>query len=229
MAEEQKPATPATAATPGEGPAGSQSNQTTPPAPSTQPGQGDNEGKVTIPLDEYRNLQRNDARYKSFERRNALKVNAGVGQKPNSEGADPDLIEELNKTAARANEAERRALQAEVKVGLRDLLEKDEFKNIPKSTKDLIMKNPATLSDAETYEEAMLDVEDFLREQVVGLTPPPASGEQPKGHETPSTPGASKTETPTAPNLEDPSKLTGAAKSQAMIRNAIKLGKATTS
>jgi hypothetical protein len=211
------PATPPSGATPGTTP-----QVVTPPSVPN----GDQEAKVTIPVEEYRNLQRSDARVKALQRRQALPTAADAAAAALAEGTtDPDVAKTINDLKAGKAEAERKALQLEVRGRVRDLLDKDEYKALPKSTRDLILKNPATLSNATNLEEAMLDIEDFLIEQVAGLAPgttttttTPAS---PAGHETPVVAPNSASK-PDAAGLEDLSKLTGPARSQAAIRNAIK-------
>lgn len=87
------------------------------------------------------------------------------------------------------------------------------------------------LSDADNVEEALLDIEDFVREEVAMILKPDNSGgqggtgsqpNQPTGHEAPPviTPGQSAPVD--ARNLEDVSKLTGPARSRAILRNSMK-------
>lgn len=224
----QNPATPAPAATPGSVPAVAPAPAATTPAPTA--GQGTSpEGVVAIPLKEYRTLQRQDARARSYEKRAGLTTAAGQGAGA-TEGLDADVIERLNQAESQRQAAELRAMQAEVRGEVRDLLEKDEFKNLPKSTKNLILKNPAILSTATTKELALLDIEDFVREQVAEMgdttivtttviTPKPGD---PPGHETPPASGTGGPSTTGTTVIEDLSKLRGPARSQAAIRNALK-------
>lgn len=227
------PAAPSQEATPGKVP----QNGGNPSAPSSanQPngGQGnDNEGTVTIPLKEYRTLQRQDARAKSLDRRNALNKGRQSNQAANLDdnGGDPELVNRLAEETRLRQEAEQKALRVEVGSRVRDLLEKDEFKTLPNSTKQLILKNPSALSNADNLEEALLDIEDFVRDEVLKMETPSGSGNAPgKGDKTPETP-----ETPPVNNgapapskagdLEDLSKLSGSQKSRAAIRNLLKTG-----
>lgn len=228
----QNPATPAQAATPG-------SNAQVPATPSavtppvTTPGQGNNpEGTVTIPTKEFAQLQRDSARVRSFEKRKqfaARRTNPGAPA-ANGDQDDPanERISQLETETADAN---KRALQAEIKGSVRDVLDKEEFKALPQSTRELILKNPHMLSEADNLEEALLDIEDFVREQVSKLAAAPAqqngqpgnpSSGSPAGHETPPKIGAgTPSQTPNS-SLEDTSNLRGVALSRATIRNAIK-------
>ena len=110
-------------------------------------------------------------------------------------------------------------------------MEKEEFKVLPESTKALILKNPHMLSQADNVEEALLDIEDFVRDQVAGLkvpnsSPNPGQGgsraANPSGHETPSSVSAGAPAPASAIELEDVSNLSGVARSRAVLRNSMK-------
>ncbi len=225
------PATPAQAAAPGNAAAGSAAPSSTTPAVVTPTGQGNNpEGTVAISLKEYRDLQRAKARTLSFDKRLALKKPA-TSQPTNDDGADPELVNELAQEREGRQNAERRALQAEVRGRVSELFSKPEFKDLAPSTKSLILKNPAMLSNADNIEEAMLDIEDFVQEQVTldlnlkGGASQPGKPNQPSGHETPPNTNGGNSNPAGNPSLEDTSKLSGPARSQATIRNALKKAK----
>lgn len=225
------PATPAQAAAPGNGAAGSANPSSTTLANVTPTGQGNNpEGQVTISAEEYRKLKRAEARTLSFDKRAALKRPTS-SQPTNDEGADPELVQQLAEETERRQGAERRALQAEVRERVNGLLSKPEYKDMAPSTKSLILKNPAMLSGADNIEEAMLDIEDFIQEHVTldlnlkGSGNQPAKPNQPSGHETPPTTNGGNPAPAGNPSLEDTSKLHGPARSQAAIRNVLKKAK----
>ncbi len=209
----ENPATPAApvAATPG-----SDANVITPPSTTTPVVP---EGKVTIDTKEFAQLQRDAARGRSAQRRVDLKNN--TNRTPEVDGASDDVNKAIREANERADKAEREAMQARVREGVRGILDKDEFKNLPKSTRELILKNPAALSQATTLDEALLDIEDAVREMV------PLDLNLDKKEITPNgqTPPVINNGTP-APNkaigLEDTTKLSGPARSAATIRNLIK-------
>lgn len=226
MAENQV-ATPGTPATP-----------TIAPVVKTQPSSAvtpTEEGKVTITTKEFAELQRAKARAMSFDKRAALSSSRNnPGRPANGEPASPEATAVAD-AEARAAQAEQRALQSEVRDNVRDLLSKPEYATLPASTRDLILKNPQMLSEADNLEEALLDIEDFLIDQVGKL-----SGDgipvTVKNGSAPHSPGPASTETPpTAANaittptggeVEDTSKLTGSARSRAVLRNSIRAKKA---
>lgn len=234
--ENPKPATPAQAAAPGNVPQGSGTPSPVTP-PVTTPGSGAQaEGTVTISTKEFAELQRAKARSLAFDRRaDFRKRNPLPPQAPHGEGSeDPEILEQLRKEQEARAEADLRAYRAEVTLKVRDLLDKEEFKALPASTRALILKSPHMLSEADNVEEALLDIEEFVREQVAGLAIPPVIVNQnqpgpggsragtPAGHETPPAVSAGAPTPPTAIEEEDVSKLTGVARSRAVLRNAMK-------
>lgn len=225
---EQAPATPAnTAAAPG-----ANSNGNNPPSNSA-PNNGQNSGgTVTLTTKEFAQLNRDAARGRSAAKRGAL---GGVRTPTPASTGDVNADTLIKESMSRAEAAEARAFQMEVKDNVREILAKPEYKNIPEATKKLILKNPAAFSTAETLDEAILDIEEHLNEVLVdvagegngGTQPAPAAAPaaQPAGHETPPKVGGSNPAPVTGNDLEDTSKLRGPARSQAAIRNAIKTAK----
>ena len=195
------------------------------PAPAGAEGKG-SDGKVTIDLKEYRDLQRAKARTLSFDKRVALKSNSPqVANNPDGSQADPEIIERLNQSEMARQEADRRVLQMEVKGKVRDLLDQEEFKVLPKSTRELILKNPSMLSEADSLDEAMIDIEEFVRDQVLSMDKPASDGGPQPKIETPPVVNSGSPAPSTAIGFEDLSKLSGPARSQAAIRNKLKEAK----
>ena len=237
----ENPVTPAAnaAATPGNN---GQSAPQSSAAPSTQSGtplgqEGKPDDKVTIPLKEYRDLQRDHARVLSFDKRkqfNSSRNNNAPGFQPANNGSgennDPEIVEQLRVSQERTEAAERESLQLKVKDGVRTILAKPEFANLPESTKNLILKNPAMLSEANNVDEALLDIEDYIRETASTISTPNqnqsgqggGSRSTPPGHEVPPTVSVGAAAPTNAEGLEDTSSLTGVARSRAVLRNAAK-------
>lgn len=212
----ENPATPAQAATPGS----DTKVVTTPSTPAASVVVAP-EGKVTLGTGQYAQLVRDAARGRSAARRAEIRSAAAPVVIP----GDSVATQALQEANERAEQAEIRAMQTEVRIGVRDILDKEEFKILPKSTKDLILQNPAALSQASTLEESLLDIEDWCREQVGQITPAagaPATGAQPAGHQTPPVVSGGSPAPSKAVELEDTSKLHGSARSVASIRNAFR-------
>ena len=231
--ENQNPATLPKGTTPGNVPQGSGTPSPVTPATVTPTGQGGQaEGTVTISTKEFAEFIRAKARSLSFDKRAEFrKRNPLPSRTTNGEGSDdPELVEQFRQEQEARADSDRRAYRAEVTLKVRDLLEKEEFKNLPMSTRALIIKNPAMLSEADNVDEALLDIEDFVRDQVAGLAPAPQnqSGQgggraaNPTGHETPPAISAGAPTPPSAVEEEDVSKLTGVARSRAVLRNSMK-------
>lgn len=222
------PATPAQAATPGNAPQVPATPSAGTPPVTNQGTQGtQQDGTVVISAKEYRELQRDHARVVSFEQRAAfVKKNPPVSQSiSGNEGNDPELINALAKKDQELVEAKQQSLKNEIALKVRDILEKPEYTALPSSTKALILKNPHMLSSADNLDEALLDIEDFIREQVLAPGSLPAS--QPVNnnipvHQTPSVVNSPSPAPAPAADEIDTSKLSGPAKSQAMIKNKIK-------
>lgn len=218
------PATPAQAATPGNT---EQIKPTTPAvAPVSNQGQGEpQEGKVTISTKEFAQLQRDSARVRSFEKRKQFTIKQNAYQNQTT-GSDDQTNEEIQRLSSEKAAAESRALRAEVRSQVQELVNKEEFKAIPKSTRDLILKNPQMLSNADNVEEALLDIEDFLREQATeaklsGQGQQSAPAGSPAGHETPPVVNAGAPAPAGSAGLEDISNLHGPSRSRAVLRNKI--------
>lgn len=148
---------------------------------------------------------------------------------PEIDGAPEDVNAKIREANQRVADAEKRALQMEVKGKVSDLLAKPEFQKIPQSTRELILRNPAVISQASTLDEALLDIEDYLNDTVGkidlgmgGTTVVKRDGDAtPAGVVTPpAIPGGPTKSDPVG--LEDTSKLRGPARSVASIRNVLK-------
>lgn len=220
----QTPATPAPqAANPGTSVPGQSPASTTPASvPGAQGGQPG--ATVTITAEELRVYQRDQARLKSFQQR--AQFNKPAPAATNFEGADPDVVEVLRKTQEELSETKRTALRAQVGTGVRDILAKTEYQKLPESTRALILKNPSALSNADNVEEALLDIEDFVREESAKISVPNLSQPENKsGHEIPPVINAAAPAPTGAAEMEDTSKMTGPSRSRATLRNILKKAK----
>lgn len=229
--ENINPANPAQAANPG-GSGQGQANPSAQPNPPLKQGEGGNEGTVTISAKEYAELQRQDARAKAFQKRASFAK--PTQQFTPSENDDPEVVDALHKEQERSKGLEKQIRDGRIKDGVREILEKDVYKELPKVAKDLILKNPALLSNAETVEEALIDIEEFIGNQVadykVGINQPGVNQQKggigqphnPSGHETPPIVNAANPAPVDVNALEDVSKLEGSSKSRGVLRNLIK-------
>lgn len=224
-------AIPAKAATPSQGQVNSAASAGDKAPVANQGDQGkqnQQEASVTISTKEYRDLQRDKARYESFKKR--LEFKNPDQNKPNDfSGEDPELVDLYRKEQEKSAKLERDYHKERVINRVRDILAKEEYKSLPKSTKDLILKNPAALSNADNFDESILDIEDFIREQVAelenlqtGQKGGLSQTKEPSGHEAPPVISTGTPAPANAEGLEDVSILTGNNRSRGILRNLIK-------
>lgn len=192
--------------------------------PSADSKEDKSEGSVTISAKEYAQLQRNSARLKGYQKRQTVmptKRQPSVSrQQEPAYGDEPN--EEFMQVQSRNQELERQLFERDVKERTRELLEQDEFKSLPESTRKLILRNPTSLSNSDNLEEMMLDIEDFVREETAALGKPESRHDVQKEHETPTNVTAGNPASVDAEHFEDISRLTGTARSRAVFRNILK-------
>lgn len=204
------------------------------PAPAPAP-QAPPANKVEISSEEYARLQRNEARLKAFQRRSTIpapRASAPAARHSPASANDDDPNEELLRARAETAAYQRELLDERIKTGTRELLDKPEYKDLPESTKRLILRNPASLTQSEDIDSALGDIEDFLLSEIAsspGAKPAApaaaAPAAEPAGHETPRAHAGAAASVPGPGDLEDLSQLHGADRSRAAIRNAIKTKK----
>ena len=223
---------PATPPQSGANPGQSGQGQASPAQPNLTPGQGEQGESVMISAKEYAELTRNNARLKAFQQRAQFTPKSSNFMP--SEKDDPEIIDALHKEQETRQKLELDLRSERIKNGVREILEKDAYKGLPKVAKDLILKNPALLSKAETVEEALIDIEEFvgtqaadykagsnqegLNQQQGGVSRP----QSPAGHETPPIVNAANPAPVNVDALEDVDKLEGQSKSRAILRNVLK-------
>ena len=223
------PATPAQAATPGSNEPGQSTPPVSTPPATTTPGQGGQpEGQVTISTKEYADLQRAKARAASADRRAAIASRRQPAANNNSGDPDDPTAQELARLQQENAEKDRLLMKERLTNKVRNILDKDEYKALPRSTRELILRNPSTLSEADNEDEALLDIEDYVREEVAAMGIPTTTPGQPApkpntppGHDTPpKVNGGAPAHSPA--DVEDTSRLRGDARAMATLRNVIR-------
>ena len=236
------PATPAQAATPGS----SENGQGSTPATSAQTPDsgtqgGSQTGVVTITTEEFRKLSRNSARWESSNKKGPLGssqriagVNPATPQfnpqgQSQFDGMSPETIEIIQTSQSERDSANQRAFEAELKVNVRDIFDKEDFKNIPISVKKMILKNPSAYTNAKDAVEAAEDIENYLYDEIIpDITPSSSGTSAPEVKQTGEVPPVVNQGAPSpvqAGVVEDTRNLTGQARSRGMIRNIMRQGK----
>jgi len=234
MSNNQPATLPADGTTPGSDAQGTPNPSVQNPPASPQGSEGTQpEGQVTISTKEYAQLQRDGARLKSFQKRVELKTAKKSDETTANLDPEDQVVQALNETRSQNQSLAAELFSEKVANRTRDILAKDEYKSLPQSTKELILRDPSILSKADNVEEAVLDVEDFVREQVAAIPadqPAPAGqpAPEPEGHQTPTSVNAGVPAQADSSALESLEGKTGTARSRAALRNAIKQKKGVT-
>jgi hypothetical protein len=139
-----------------------------------------------------------------------------------------DAIEVIQTTQTERDSAIQRAFEAELKVNVRDIFDKEDFKNVPPSVKKMILKNPSAYTDSRDAVEAAEDIENYLYDEIIPDLTPGAGIPVPEVKPVGEVPPVVNQGTPApvqAGVVEDTRNLTGPARSRGMIRNIIRQGK----
>lgn len=179
MADQNEAATPAAAPAAPATPAANTPPVVTPAG--TPPGQGNNDpngsGKIEIPVDEYKQLQRDAARARS--RKNQTPPADRINDRYNKPASDPDDNQEVAELRNQVQTKDRELLQERLNNKVRDLLESDDYKDLPTPVKSWVRNNPIALVDprARSLDEALADIQDRLDEARDSVATP-TSGQQ---------------------------------------------------
>jgi len=222
--DQQKAATPGENTTPpGTPPEGNNGGAQNPPPDET---------KVEISEKELADLKtkagRWDKRHESGKGKPKQKRSWEKSGDGDGDGSGEPLEVREAREEAQAAKREAFGLKLEKQVG--KVLESDEYKNLSPQVKRLIARNPAAYIDprSETVEDAILDIQDFLDEELDNLTDQSGGTTPAPKTETPVTPPASSsrsTNTSSSAEEESVEGKTGAARSTAILRNLARRGK----
>lgn len=211
-------------------------DKNTPATDKSQSAEGDEEqgSKAEIDEEELQSLRRDAGRWrKSREKQRPSRSSRQPRKSEKTDDSDPEVLEELKLRDNKINELSSVNKKLLVKDQVRDLLDSEDYKEVPESLKKAIRRNPLGFvrDDSETVEHFVEDIKDFLEDELDSLSTgdtikregeereksdadniPPASGSGP------SSPG--KTE-----GLEDVENKRGSERSTAILRNILKKNK----
>lgn len=194
------------------------------PAPlNSAPADGGNSqgDKVTVDAKEFATLKANAGRWESHQKRNS-------GRDRSRERTPRDNEDELPDRDAEILKRDETITELRLKDRVRDLLDSDDYKDLPQSIKRIVARNPKALvrDNSRTLEHFVQDIEDYLSEELDAVS----SSVQPKNVD----PVPKPEERPTPPvsgsgpasqgveELEDLSNLRGPARSMAAFRNIVR-------
>lgn len=154
----------------------------TPPAAGNQPSGGDKGGAqtVTIPLEELNTYKRKAGRWDATIDRNRKDRRENRGSKSNydADNAPPELLDALRDRDEKITELSSARIKLEVKDKVRDMLDGDEYKDLPPAIKRAVVRNPLGFASAgaQTVEDAVADIQDYLDDELDAAASGPAHG-----------------------------------------------------
>jgi len=113
----------------------------------------------------------------------------------NADDADPALLDALKDRDSKIDELSSTNVKLAVKDQVRDLLDSDEYKDLPQGIRRAITRNPLGFASpsAQSVEEAVADIQDYLDDELDRMASnPPAQG----GGQPPATPPGQPAGTP---------------------------------
>lgn len=212
-------------------------NNNTPSPGANQPEGGKKDpnggGKVEIDEAELNQLRRDAGRHrakKADDRKNRDSNRARVRSGENPGDDDDDEIKRRDEVI---NQKDSEIVRLKVDTKVRDLLDSDEFKALPKAIKSAVRRNPMGFVRPESKEfgHYVEDIEDYLQDALDDVDEQPNNTEKKadeddteKTRQTPPAKGSG----PSSPNGSAEESLegkTGPARSTAVLRNMLKKGK----
>ena len=224
MSEINNPATPPE--TPGQVPG--QAQQPANNTPAAEKPQGGNNGGQRIELDqvEVERLKRDAGRWEAYQKKARDERRNNRGGKPQEyqdlDGAAPEVLEALRSRDTKLDELSLANRELAVKDKVRDLMDSEEYKDIPATIKKAIIRNPLGFVNraSESLDDAVADIQDYLDEELDKPSEQPAQ-EVKQEHQVPPISGSG----PSAPNANqeiDVTGKTGPARSTAILQNLLK-------
>ena len=177
-------------ATPDNGqPAGGapQGASTTPAAGSQPAGGAKGAQTVTIPVEELNAFKMKAGRWDAHTKRSREDRRTTRRSTPDydADDAPPRLLDALKERDDKIEELSSTKIQLEVKDKVRDMLDGDEYKDLPSAIKRAVVRNPLGFakSGAQSVEDAVADIQDYLDDELDSAASRPASGggQQPAG------------------------------------------------
>lgn len=109
-----------------------------------------------------------------------------------TDNTSPEILETLKNRDSKIDELSSVNVKLEVKDKVRDLLDSDDYKDIPSGIRRAIVRNPLGFagSSAHSVDEAVADIQDYLDDELDNMAsgnPAPQGGNQPAPAGTPPT------------------------------------------
>ncbi len=219
----------------GQGTGGQDNPANTPAAGNNQPSGGANQGqKIEIGIEELNDLKRKAGRWDARgnderDKRRQQRQNR-VSQK-SDDIDDPEVLESLRQRDETIGQLSSENFKLKTQNQVRDLLEKDEYKNLPLALKKAIRNNPLGFvnSNSKTVDDALYDIQDYLDDQLdddasklnPGNKPLNKVEEKPDGSQIPPA-GGSGPSSPNPAGEVDVTGKSGTARSVSILQSILK-------
>jgi hypothetical protein len=158
------------------------------PAAGSQPAGGDKGAQtVSIPVEELNGYKMKAGRWDAHTKRSREDRRSNRRSTPdyNADEVPPALLDTLKEKDEKIEELSSTRIKLEVKDRVRDMLDGDEYKDLPPAIKRAVVRNPLGFAQAgaQTVEEAVGDIQDYLDDELDSAASRPASGggQQPAG------------------------------------------------
>jgi len=218
---------------------GAPQNPPTPPAAGNQPPGGDKGSAqtATVSLEELNDLKRKAGRWDATTRRNRedRRSNRQSTSNYDADDAPPALLEALKDRDNKIEELSSATIKLEVKDKVRDLLDGDEYKDLPPAIKRAVIRNPLGFANAgtQTVADAVADIQDYLDDELDsaasrpanGGGQPPAGGPPAPGRDQTPPAGGSGPNNPTVSPTDGTDGKTGPNRSTTVLQNILKGGR----
>lgn len=174
----QNPAAPP-AADAGQAPGNQQDadkNAAAPDANQNPAGANQDEQKTEINLEELNKLKRDAGRWEARQKvdRKTRRENRRQPADPNPDdnNIDQETLSALRDRDDKIDELSSENFRMKTERGVRKALENDEYKDIPTSVKNAIIRNPLgfTNPESKTVEDAVADIEDYLDDELDAMS-----------------------------------------------------------
>lgn len=143
-----------------------------PPAAGNQPPGGDNGGAQpkTYTDAEIRAIEAKAKRWDAHTRRSRedRRENRRSTSSYDADSTPPEVLDALRDRDQKIEELSSVRIKLEVKDKVRDLLDGDEYKDLPAAIKRAVVRNPLGFanSGAQTVEDAIADIQDYLDDEL---------------------------------------------------------------
>jgi len=136
---------------------------------------GQEEQKTEVPLEELNKLKRDAGRWEAHQKdsRKTRRANRRQPANPNlDDNTDPETLEALRNRDEKIDELSSENFRFKIENRVRNIFDKDDYKDISSAVKRAVVKNPLgfTSNESKTVEDAIADIEDYLDDELDAIS-----------------------------------------------------------